>query len=131
MTTLDIIIFIVTCIFSYFLGGISIARFITGGEKKENITKQGSGNPGTMNMLRTHGVGMGLFTLLCDALKGVIPALFGLLYFGDAVSFEMGYISLYTFDDEIPVYIFENECLIDFKDIKEYMLAFGLTPITC
>ena len=93
----DIIIFVVACLISYLLGGISIARFITSNENKGNITKQGSGNPGTMNMLRTHGVVMGLFTLFCDALKGVVPALFGLLYFGEIVSVQMGYIALYTF----------------------------------
>jgi len=93
----DIIIFIVACLVSYLIGGISIARFITSNENKGDISKQGSGNPGTMNMLRTHGIVMGLFTLLCDALKGVAPALFGLLYFKEVVGIEMGYIALYTF----------------------------------
>ena len=96
METLDIIIFILACIFSYLLGSLSVARFITSKDSKD-ISKQGSGNPGTMNMLRTHGVFMGLFTLLCDALKGVIPALFGLLYFGEIVDIQMGYVSLYVF----------------------------------
>lgn len=36
---------------------------------------------------------------------------------------EEGYydISLYTFEDEIPVFIFNNECKIDFKEIAEYL----------
>ena len=36
---------------------------------------------------------------------------------------EEGYyeISLYTFQDEIPVYIFENECKIDFQEIYDYI----------
>lgn len=93
----EIIIFIVACFVSYLLGNISIARFITKKESKGDISTQGSGNPGTMNMLRTHGVFMGLFTLFCDALKGAIPALFALLYFGKVVNLEMGYISLYSF----------------------------------
>jgi glycerol-3-phosphate acyltransferase PlsY len=93
----DVFIFIVAILASYLLGGISIARFITSTEKQGNITSQGSGNPGTMNMLRTHGIGMGLFTLFCDALKGVAPALFGLIYFGEVVNIEMGYIALYAF----------------------------------
>jgi len=92
----DIIIFIVACLVSYLIGGISIARFITSNENKGDISKQGSGNPGTMNMLRTHGIGMGLFTLFCDALKGVAPALFGLLYYKE-LNFELGYVALYTF----------------------------------
>ena len=97
MELIHIIIFICVCLVSYLLGGVSIARFITSNEKKGNITNQGSGNPGTMNMLRTHGIAMGLFTLFCDALKGVVPSLFGLLYFGDVVDIQMGYIALYTF----------------------------------
>ena len=96
METREILIFVAACILSYFLGGISIARIITKKEQKD-ISKEGSGNPGTMNMLRTHGMVMGLFTLFCDAVKGVIPALFGLLYFGNVVNSQMGYISLYAF----------------------------------
>ncbi len=36
---------------------------------------------------------------------------------------EEGYydISLYTFYDEIPVYIFNNECKIDFQEISDYI----------
>ena len=97
MEIIDIVIFIAACIISYLLGGVSIARFITSKGKEGDISSQGSGNPGTMNMLRTHGIVMGLFTLFCDALKGVAPALFGLLYFGELISPEIGYIALYSF----------------------------------
>ena len=99
MEIFEILVFIGVCILSYLLGGVSVARFITKKENAGGINKQGSGNPGTMNMLRTHGIGLGLFTLLCDALKGAIPALFGLLFFGnDAICDEkMGYLALYAF----------------------------------
>ena len=30
-------------------------------------------------------------------------------------------ISLYTFDDQVPVRIFEGKCIVDFKEIKEYL----------
>lgn len=93
----EIIIFIVACIVAYFLGGVSIARLMTKKENKGGIKSQGSGNPGTMNMLRTHGIGLGLFTLLCDAIKGVIPTLFGLLYFSHFAGQSMGYIAGFTF----------------------------------
>ena len=96
MEALDIIILVFGSIFSYLLGGISIARFITKKKKDGNIVSQGSGNPGTMNMLRTHGIVMGLFTLLCDALKGVLPALFGLLYF-NGYDYGLQYIALFLF----------------------------------
>ena len=93
----EIVIFIFACIIAYFIGGISIARFMTKKENKGGINNQGSGNPGTMNMLRTHGIGLGLFTLFCDALKGVIPTLFGLLYFSHFASSTTGYIAGFSF----------------------------------
>ncbi|MBE5738477.1 MAG: hypothetical protein E7354_01975 [Clostridiales bacterium] len=97
METREILIFFAMCIFSYLLGGVSIARLITKKEKAGTINAQGSGNPGTMNMLRTHGLTMGLFTLLCDALKGVIPALFSLLYFSYMVDMRVAYIGIFVF----------------------------------
>ena len=97
MEVSEILIFIAGIIISYLLGGVSIARLITKKESAGGINDQGSGNPGTMNMLRTHGIFMGLFTLLCDALKGVIPALFGLLFFGNAIDIHFGYLALYVF----------------------------------
>ena len=67
-------------LFSYFIGNISWARIIS---RKNNgdITKSGSGNPGTMNMLRTYGAKNAVLTLVLDMLKGVIPALAGKLLF--------------------------------------------------
>lgn len=64
----------------YLLGNFSSARALSR-LKKDDITKHGSGNPGTMNMLRTYGIGFGILTLVLDALKGAIPALVGLLIF--------------------------------------------------
>ena len=72
--------YLIVIIVSYFIGNISFARIISA-KKKKDITKQGSGNPGTMNMLRTYGAKVGFLTLVLDALKGVIPALTGLLVF--------------------------------------------------
>ena len=72
--------YVLLVIFSYFVGNISWARIIS---RKNNgdITKSGSGNPGTMNMLRTYGVGLGFLTLILDALKGIIPSLAGMFLF--------------------------------------------------
>lgn len=66
---------------SYLVGNISFARIFSK-LKKGDITKKGSGNPGSMNMLRNYGFKMGVLTLVCDAVKGAIPALVGLLLFG-------------------------------------------------
>lgn len=77
--------FVIVIVVSYLIGNISFARILSK-HKKKDITKQGSGNPGTMNMLRTFGFGMGILTLLLDASKGVLAALLGLLMFGGAGS---------------------------------------------
>lgn len=61
-------------ILSYLFGNISIARIISS-TKKQDITKMGSGNPGTTNVLRNYGLGLGVLTLFMDMLKGVIPCL--------------------------------------------------------
>ena len=57
----------------YFIGCFNFARLISR-FKKRDITKIGSGNPGTMNMSREFGLKIGVLTFLCDACKGGIPA---------------------------------------------------------
>ena len=82
---MTILKWVLLIILSYALGNISVARIISR-IKKDDITKHGSGNPGTMNMIRTFGVGTGLLTLFFDCLKGALPALAGYLLFrGDGV----------------------------------------------
>lgn len=73
------IILLVVC--SYFFGGIHFAAIISK-LKGVDIKTLGSGNPGTMNMLRNFGVSTAVLTLILDALKGAIPAIVGyfLLY---------------------------------------------------
>ena len=60
----------------YFIGCFNFARAISR-KRNKDITKIGSGNPGTMNMSREFGLKIGLLTFLCDALKGGVPALIG------------------------------------------------------
>ena len=69
---------------SYFIGNISFGRIISA-TRNVDITKQGSGNPGMTNVMRTHGAKLGILVLLLDALKGAIPALAGVLLFGGYV----------------------------------------------
>lgn len=70
----------VLIVFAYFFGNISFARIISRFKHKD-ITKMGSGNPGTMNMLRTSGVKAGALTLLLDVLKGAFPCLIAYIVF--------------------------------------------------
>ena len=72
--------YVLLVLFSYFIGNISFARILSK-SKSGDITSSGSGNPGTMNMLRTYGLKKGAVTLILDILKGVIPSLAGKLLF--------------------------------------------------
>lgn len=76
MGALEIFLFVILILGSYFLGNLNSARILS---KKQNqdITKQGSGNPGTMNMLRTFGIKQGVLTLVLDVIKSAIPAATG------------------------------------------------------
>lgn len=80
--------FLLLALGSYLIGNISFARLISK-FKKQDITKMGSGNPGTMNMSRQFGLKIGVLTLALDILKGVVPTLFAVIvfegmYFGDS-----------------------------------------------
>ncbi|MGN1208321.1 MAG: glycerol-3-phosphate acyltransferase, partial [Christensenellales bacterium] len=69
-----IITFTLFIIGGYLIGNISFARMLS--KKMHNdITKLGSGNPGTMNMARNFGFGIGLLNLVLDIAKSVIPCL--------------------------------------------------------
>ncbi len=87
--------FVVLIIGSYLIGNIFFARIISNA-KHYDISKSGSGNPGTMNMLRNLGFGIGLLTLILDMLKGVIPALVGFYLFGGQGAGVNAYIGLFT-----------------------------------
>ena len=56
----------------YFFGSINFAWLISRLMHKD-ITKMGSGNPGTMNVTRELGIKAGIATFAGDALKGVVP----------------------------------------------------------
>ena len=66
-------IIILFCLLAYLLGavptGLYLARI-----KGVDIREVGSGNIGATNVFRTAGKGVGILTLLLDALKGFIPA---------------------------------------------------------
>lgn len=75
-----IYIFIAMLIISYLVGSVSNARIISK-LFKTDITKQGSGNPGTMNMLRTLGFKAGILTLILDVLKSASMSLIAYFVF--------------------------------------------------
>lgn len=67
---------LVSVIVGYLMGSVNFAVIFTKLNKK-NITEMGSGNPGTMNMMRNMGAKWGVLTLICDAGKSAIPSLIG------------------------------------------------------
>ena len=67
------IIIIAVC--SYFIGNINFAIIISR-FKHGDIRKSGSGNPGTMNVVRSYGKIIGALCLILDAFKAAIPAFF-------------------------------------------------------
>lgn len=64
--------FLLIAIACYFIGSINFAWLISRAMHKD-ITKLGSGNPGTMNVTRELGIKAGALTFLGDAVKGVVP----------------------------------------------------------
>ena len=62
-------IFVLIAIVSYFIGTINFSKIIAWYGRHKDITKVGSGNPGTMNMLRSFGFKLALFTFLAEVVK--------------------------------------------------------------
>ena len=65
--------FLLMAVVSYLIGCFNFAVLIAR-LKHKDITKMGSGNPGTMNMSREFGAWVGIVTFLLDCLKGGLPA---------------------------------------------------------
>ena len=61
---------------SYFIGCISPATIVAKANGID-IRKEGSGNPGTTNVLRTLGKKAAAVTLIIDILKGAVPVIIG------------------------------------------------------
>ena len=78
-----------TIVISYMIGNISWGRIISK-TQNQDITKLGSGNPGSTNVLRNSGFKLGLITLIFDILKGFIPSIAAFYIFGSS------YIMLYV-----------------------------------
>ena len=79
MTIKMILIAAIGYLFGNISSGILIAKLYGVGD----IRKQGSGNAGTTNVLRTLGWVPSVLTLVGDCLKGLIPALIGKWLAGD------------------------------------------------
>lgn len=91
---ITILKFLGLAIGAYLLGGVLFAKVLSK-TQKDDITSHDSGNPGSMNMLRTHGVLFGLCTFMLDALKGVASSLAGYFLFGGAGGGLIARVAIY------------------------------------
>ena len=60
---------------SYFLGSINTSVILSKSIYGDDVRDYGSGNAGATNMLRVHGAGIAVLTLICDVLKGALAVL--------------------------------------------------------
>lgn len=74
---------------AYLLGNVSNAIMISK-LKGRDIRTCGSGNPGTMNMIRTFEKPIGALALVLDLAKGIVPCLLGWLFMGDGQFLTLG-----------------------------------------
>ena len=63
---------ILVAVISYLIGSINTSIILSKSIYGTDIRTSGSGNAGATNMLRTHGTGIAIATLICDVLKGMI-----------------------------------------------------------
>lgn len=84
---ITVLFYFLFMLLSYLMGSVNnaiiICRFLN-----LDIRQLGSGNPGAMNMIRSVGFWWGALTLVMDALKGAVPALFGWYFLGSPYSFD-------------------------------------------
>lgn len=66
---MTVLYFAIIAVVSYLVGTINFARIISWIAKKKDITEIGSKNPGTMNIIRNFGVGLGMLTLVAEVVK--------------------------------------------------------------
>ncbi len=83
MEFIDYIKCVILALLGYFLGSVSFSVILTKFKYKKDVREEGSGNAGATNVARSFGMSAGLFTLLCDVLKTVLPMLLGYYLLGD------------------------------------------------
>ena len=90
---INIVYFVCVALISYVVGTVNFSKIVAWRMRRKDITKVGSKNPGTMNMLRSFGFGLALMAFMGEVLKsGLLCLIFKLIFpqFGDAVYFFSG-----------------------------------------
>lgn len=102
---------------AYLAGSVNFASVISY-FKKKNIRNIGSGNPGTMNMLRSVGKFWGCLTFILDFFKGVALALVGMFVLKS--HFDIYLLGLFT----VIGHVFS--CFLKFKGGKGVATSLGV-----
>lgn len=111
--------FILFILLAYLIGAIPCGIVLTRLFGKEDIRQAGSGNIGATNVYRVAGRGLGIATLIGDALKGVLPTLFAAQSVGFSPA-QVALIAAATFLGHLyPVYL-------GFKGGKGVATALGI-----
>ena len=111
-------------VIGYFIGNINFARIFSKAFSGKDITKVGSKNPGTMNMLRTRNLGEALLTLIFEAIKSGVPALICYFLFE---RMEAGFGDIAYFSVALAVIV--GHCfpvIFKFKGGKGVACTFGM-----
>lgn len=83
--------FYAASVIAYFLGAIPVGLLLTRFAGKGDIRDIGSGSIGATNVLRTGSKKLAAATLLLDALKGAVPVLLALHYYGVDMAIMVAY----------------------------------------
>lgn len=67
--------FLAVAVVSYLIGTINFSKIVAWHARRKDITKIGSKNPGTMNMLRSFGFWLALITFMCEVVKAGVVCL--------------------------------------------------------
>lgn len=89
-----ILYFAIVAVIAYFVGTINFAKIVAWHARRKDITKIGSKNPGTMNMLRSFGFWLALTTFVCEVVKaGAVCLITKVIfrYFGMVADAELAY----------------------------------------
>lgn len=94
----EILIWVMACIGTYFLGSIPIGYIVCKVLKNIDIRKIGSGNIGTTNVVRLLGLKGAIIVFPLDFLKGFVPALLAYKYGGELMGLVIGLCAILGHD---------------------------------
>ena len=105
-TISTVFIYVGIALLCYLIGSVNFAKIIAWHGRRKDITKIGSKNPGTMNMLRSFGLWLAVLTFLCEVVKAgvtclltkILTAHFGLAYGGEFAYYFAGLFIVLGYD---------------------------------